>query len=520
MKTHARRTRTRTRKGLCQSLPFGRAGLRQGGYDAKTPTWNTATGAVSAWVTNLATLAGQSSTNIGNLCLARNPETNAFDADGNLLQDRRWDYTWNGENRLVKMTSRSGAPADSRLSLEFRHDWQGRRARKTVSRWDTDHWSLLTDHSFLYDGWNLLAEVNPTNNTMIRAYAWGLDASGTMQGAGGVGGLLWMTGASPVKSQVTTNFASYDGNHNVMALVNAADKSVSASYEYGPFGELMRATGPLAKANPFQFSTKFQDDESGLVYYGYRYYAPSEGRWLSRDPSEEKSGFNLHGFVANVPVSSMDFLGLWNSRVHYSKSVEWAGNAGFGPTYAGLIGESDDGVDSTAATSPFPWGEMSRHLNQPGEMGGDSRIAWYNSEFQTAKSALKDGDRYQDRTHCVRAAQAFGSGLHSWQDVSAHRSWPIGGTGWGSGIAHPEWWDDWYGEVNSGYPLSDVWWARYYRARPIDDDYNEWTGSGTQIASQEAARIQVTSDSEDALKSFVEEVRKHCFCSKDMLLEL
>jgi RHS repeat-associated protein len=55
----------------------------------------------------------------------------------------------------------------------------------------------------------------------------------------------------------------------------------------GPFGEVLRATGPMAKANPFRFSTKFQDDETDLLYYGYRYYSTSTGRWLNRDPLEE-----------------------------------------------------------------------------------------------------------------------------------------------------------------------------------------------------------------------------------------
>ncbi|MDE3100005.1 MAG: hypothetical protein KGJ88_11085 [Verrucomicrobiota bacterium] len=86
--------------------------------------------------------------------------------------------------------------------------------------------------------------------------------------------------------------AAYDVNTNVAALVNAADGTVAANYEYGPFGELIRQTGPMAKANPFQFSTKYQDDESGLLYYGYRYYDASTGRWVNRDPLGE-TGFEL-----------------------------------------------------------------------------------------------------------------------------------------------------------------------------------------------------------------------------------
>ncbi|MGB2636081.1 MAG: RHS repeat-associated core domain-containing protein, partial [Candidatus Acidiferrum sp.] len=61
--------------------------------------------------------------------------------------------------------------------------------------------------------------------------------------------------------------------------MSATDGSIAAQYEYGPFGELLRATGPLAFVNPFRFSTKYQDDETGLLYYGHRYYNTSMGRW-------------------------------------------------------------------------------------------------------------------------------------------------------------------------------------------------------------------------------------------------
>jgi len=95
-----------------------------------------------------------------------------------------------------------------------------------------------------------------------------------------------------------------------MALVSAADGSVAARYEYGPFGELIRATGPMAKTNPFRFSTKYQDEETGLVYYGYRYYDPGTGRWLSRDPLGEEGGMNLYSAMRSNPDNWVDPLGL------------------------------------------------------------------------------------------------------------------------------------------------------------------------------------------------------------------
>jgi len=121
--------------------------------------------------------------------------------------------------------------------------------------------------------------------------------------------LLWMT--VPSGGNAGKYFYAYDGNGNVMALVSAADGSVAARYEYGPFGELIRATGPMAKTNPFRFSTRYQDEETGLVYYGHRYYDASTGRWLSRDPINELGGLNLYGMVGNSPNGYVDYLGLW-----------------------------------------------------------------------------------------------------------------------------------------------------------------------------------------------------------------
>jgi RHS repeat-associated protein len=108
-------------------------------------------------------------------------------------------------------------------------------------------------------------------------------------------------------SSTTTNcFAAFDGNGNLAALVNAADGTSVANYEYGPFGEVIRATGPMAKVNPIRFSTKYQDDESDLIYYGLRYLKTSTGGWLNRDPQEERGGLNLYANVCNNEINRID----------------------------------------------------------------------------------------------------------------------------------------------------------------------------------------------------------------------
>jgi RHS repeat-associated protein len=94
-------------------------------------------------------------------------------------------------------------------------------------------------------------------------------------------------------------FRSYiPGNHPLPAQARTCFE--------GPFGEVIRATGPMAKANPFRFSTKYQDDESDLLYYDYRYYNPSTGRWNSRDSIGEQGGLNPYGFVHNDSIRLVD----------------------------------------------------------------------------------------------------------------------------------------------------------------------------------------------------------------------
>jgi RHS repeat-associated protein len=88
--------------------------------------------------------------------------------------------------------------------------------------------------------------------------------------------------------------------------MKAGDSSISAQYEYGPFGEIIRSTGTIAKANALRFSTKYQDDETDLLYYGYRFYNGGVGKWASRDPAEQRGAGNLHCFAKNSPCTSID----------------------------------------------------------------------------------------------------------------------------------------------------------------------------------------------------------------------
>jgi RHS repeat-associated protein len=107
----------------------------------------------------------------------------------------------------------------------------------------------------------------------------------------------------------------YDGNGNVTEIVAAGAGTVGGQWEYSAFGETVTLDGAAAAAMPFRFSTKCTDGETGLVYYGYRYYAPEVGRWLGRDPIGERGGVNLFGMVGNDAVGRWDVLGLAKMEV-------------------------------------------------------------------------------------------------------------------------------------------------------------------------------------------------------------
>jgi len=261
----------------------------------------------------------------------RTPEQFTYDSDGNLTSDGQFTNTWNGENRLTTIESLPAVPDQAKIRLEFTYDYVGRRVTKTVlSGHNGSGYQQTNEVTFVYDGWNLIAALDEDlvgGTTSTNFYLWGLDLSGSLQGAGGVGGLLatCQDGAS--------YFACMDGNGNVMALVDATDGTLAGEYEYGPFGEPLKALGDAAEKNAVRFSSKYTDTESRLLYYGYRYLDPSTGRWPSRDPVQEKGGANIYGFVDNNALSEVDVIGLariGSITVRLLGTVRWWLEEGFG----------------------------------------------------------------------------------------------------------------------------------------------------------------------------------------------
>lgn len=282
----------------------GSTAYRKGDYFHRTVTLPISSAPVLSTLPVSAVNGGSSSNMTPSLTALSYQVAVTYDLDGNMTSDSGWTYTWDGENRLAAMEIVASAPSSAKRRVEFEYDWQGRRIGKKSYTHNGSGYVLQTQAKFFYDGWNLLMELDGSN-AQQRSYVWGLDLSGSLHGAGGVGGLLMV-----VPSSATAQFVASDGNGNVAGLVDTTSGAFTTWYEYGPFGEPIRANGLLAKGNPFRWSSKFTDDESDLVYYGHRYYNPHTGRWPNRDPIGEKGGVNMYGFVANSPVNARDLLGL------------------------------------------------------------------------------------------------------------------------------------------------------------------------------------------------------------------
>jgi len=201
-------------------------------------------------------------------------------------------------------------------------------------------WSPLPaeDRLFVYQGWNLLMELDGLNDhAAVRKYTWGLDLSGTLTGAGGIGGLLGVFDSTvPEGGGAYIYFA--DANGNVGQVVQPFTGEVVARYEYDPYGNTLVAEGAYAASNPFRFSSKYWDNESGLGYWGYRYYTPRLGRWMSRDPKGEVGGLNLYAYVNNRATDSYDRLGLESPAASQPCNV-------CGPDVTDAVNELLDDID-------------------------------------------------------------------------------------------------------------------------------------------------------------------------------
>ena len=248
--------------------------------------------------------------------LAGNTVAYAYDRAGQLIQasgkeangttrlNEQFGYGYDDENQLITVIVTNGV-SNSTLS-KFAYDGFGRHRVRTECVWQNGGWATNALVRYVHDGMVVLQERDG-NNLLTVTYTRGRDLSGSLQGAGGIGGLLSRTD----QTTPTWSHAYYqaDGNGNVTCLINEK-QAVVARYVHDPFGNVLSLSGPLAEVNLYRFSSKEAHPVSGLVYYGFRFYDPNLQRWLNRDLLAEAGGINLYDFVLNEPMQFVDKYGL------------------------------------------------------------------------------------------------------------------------------------------------------------------------------------------------------------------
>ena len=267
------------------------------------------------------------------------------DANGNLtnkpmdLSGDELVYTYDDENRLVDVKNLAVAfetvfVYDGLGRLRLREEYTGSgsvggggAAVPAVSSGLT----LAYEIRYLYDGLRVIQERD-SNNVPLVSYTRGTDLSGTLEGAGGIGGLLARSYGYSGGNWSTHDFYHADGNGNITYLETSA-QGLAASYRYDAYGNTLSSSGSLAATNVYRFSSKEIHANSGMYYYLYRFYDPSTQRWVNRDllsepgfevvrnsapmpflrflpPGEVLQGPNLYAYTRNDPADKYDPLGL------------------------------------------------------------------------------------------------------------------------------------------------------------------------------------------------------------------
>jgi uncharacterized protein RhaS with RHS repeats len=252
----------------------------------------------------------------------------------------------------------------------------------------------------------------------------------------------------------------------------------------------------------------------------YRYL---QGRFLSRDPAGFADSKNTYQAVDSRPTRKIDPYGTWGEDVHLDLTKDIS-KKHLNNYISGIIAQADQGIDEDWGTKYLPVWMLSgqpRHLKYAGEKyGSDSRLYWWNLEREKASEYLIIADEQSKKNYCDKAAEAFGRGLHSLQEISAHRPWPTGGS-WHSLTIHPGWWDDYFAGASGSITINafardDRWWAKQAQENGWASEYMPWVCLESQITSQFNASISVLIDTTTSIELFDYETKGSKCCNPHM----
>jgi len=238
--------------------------------------------------------------------LEGNWTTNArvYDAADELAQDANYDYSYDAEGNLAQKTNRTN-PADQ---TNYTYDAQNRLVQLV---------SPLGTSVYAYDalGRRIARAVNGTTTRYIldeQNVRLELDGSNALSAANTHAALDRLLVRDQTGGPL---FYQSDGLGSITALTDATG-AVVERYRYSAFGrlEVLDANFQPVTINqprtPYTYAGREWEPEAALYFNRARFYDPSLGRFISRDPIGEAGGLNLYGYVFNNPVNLNDPLGL------------------------------------------------------------------------------------------------------------------------------------------------------------------------------------------------------------------
>jgi RHS repeat-associated protein len=181
-------------------------------------------------------------------------------------------YSWDFENRLTQLV----LPGTGG-TVTFKYDPFGRRIQKAFAQGST-----TTTMNFLYDGMNLLQELDQNGN-VLAAYTNTQTIDEPL---------------SELRSGVTSYYEQ-DGIGSATSLSNSSAALVN-TYTYDSFGKVTASTGTLG--NPFRYTAREFDSETGTYYYRARYYDQNIGRFTAEDPGRLAGGLTSSRTLVTIPL--------------------------------------------------------------------------------------------------------------------------------------------------------------------------------------------------------------------------
>lgn len=222
--------------------------------------------------------------------------TYTFDSNGNLatktIGTRTWTYRSNHLNQIVSITD------PDQTTVKFTYDPSGKRLTKRI-------------------------ESKGKKTKILRFFYLGNTEIGSVDEKGvivelKVPGNPNNPEASSIAIEIKkeTYVPLYDLQGNITCLLDHQRRKVVETYRYSVFGEEEiinergRVISDSSAGNPWRYRGKRVDKEVGLMYFGYRYYDPEVGRWISPDPLGAIDGPNLYAYARNNPMKYVDYFGL------------------------------------------------------------------------------------------------------------------------------------------------------------------------------------------------------------------